>query len=195
MFAFPFRRCTDLVQVAPQNISTGDEYDFEEIHPEFAYVDKTGILAHVLPTAKHTLPNGVVCQKKLFFSRPRRFGKSMALSTVQHMLQQIPKPHESDPESVERWRETVVRNRAWYSARLENDADDPVCAVSTDWRAIDANAEWQSGLRDEELWWRLFSDLQVGKLRLAHREWAKYSLAPRAVLKLDFSGLDSDLNY
>jgi len=195
MFAFPFRRCTDLVQVAPQNISTGAACDFEEFRTKFAYVDKTGILARVLPTLRFQLPGSMKPKKKLFFSRPRRFGKSMALSTVQHMLQQIPKPHESDPESVERWRETVVRNRAWYSARLKKDADDPVCAVSTDWRAIDANAEWQSGLRDEELWWRLFSDLQVGKLRLAHREWAKYSLAPRAVLKLDFSGLDSDLNY
>ena len=57
------------------------------------YVDKTGLFPNLLETASSTLPNPPMLESHRFLARPRRFGKTLLIDTLEAWFQGLPPDH------------------------------------------------------------------------------------------------------
>ena len=63
------------------------------------YVDKTGLLRELLATVPvQGTTTSILCQRHQFLARPRRFGKTLLVNTLEAWFQGVPPGHHTNPE-------------------------------------------------------------------------------------------------
>ncbi len=62
------------------------------------YVDKTGLFRHLLETDPSPLSNPPLTTRHQFLARPRRFGKTLLINTLEAWFQGLPPGHRANPE-------------------------------------------------------------------------------------------------
>ena len=62
------------------------------------YVDKTGLFRHLLETDPSPLSNPPLTTRHQFLARPRRFGKTLLVNTLEAWFQGLPPGHHTNPE-------------------------------------------------------------------------------------------------
>ncbi len=64
------------------------------------YVDKTGLFRNLLETYPGATPNPPLTCRHQFLARPRRFGKTLLINTLEAWFQGLPPGHRTNPEGV-----------------------------------------------------------------------------------------------
>ena len=62
------------------------------------YVDKTGLFRDLLETYPSTLSSPSLIRRHQFLARPRRFGKTLLVNTLEAWFQGLPPGHRTNPE-------------------------------------------------------------------------------------------------
>ena len=66
------------------------------------YVDKTGLFRNLLETDPGTISSLPLTSRHQFMARPRRFGKTLLINTLEAWFQGLPPDHGANPEGVDR---------------------------------------------------------------------------------------------
>ena len=65
------------------------------------YVDKTGLLRELLATVPtQGTTTSILRRRHQFWARPRRFGKTLLINTLEAWFQGLPPGHRANPEGV-----------------------------------------------------------------------------------------------